>query len=53
MSDTQYEHRIDALRENAEWLDENYEDADKMEISKRLGMIQGDASALIRLLGEQ
>jgi len=44
--------RIEAVEDNAEWLKENWEDADSAEISKRLGIITGDVNWLMQLLSD-
>lgn len=47
-----HETRLQALRENVEWLEEHDLDEEKEEAVKRLGIVQGDAMALVRLLSD-
>lgn len=47
-----HETRLQALRENVEWLEEHDLDEEKEAAVKRLGIVQGDAMALVRLLSD-
>jgi hypothetical protein len=49
---TQRETRLQALRDNLEWLEEADLDEEKNEAVKRLGIVQGDARALVHLLSD-
>lgn len=44
--------RIEAMEDNIQWLKENWEDADSVTISKRLGLIKGDADWLVEMASE-
>lgn len=47
-------HRIDALQDNAAWLQEHNLDEHHAEACKRLGTMQGDINALLSdLAGEK
>ena len=43
--------RLQALRENLEWLEEHDLDAETVEAAKRLGIMKGDIQAIIRSMG--
>ncbi len=44
--------RLEAMEDNVEWIKENWENADSVEISKRLGLIKGDADRLVQMSSE-
>jgi hypothetical protein len=43
-------NRLEAIQRNAEWLINNWEDADSDDIAKRLGLINGDRTRLLEML---
>ncbi|MHC3382107.1 hypothetical protein [Haloarcula sp. H-GB5] len=45
-------NRLEGIERNAQWLIENWEDADSQEIAKRLGLIKGDRMRLTEMAAE-
>lgn len=45
-------HRIDAIRENAEWLQEHSVRENKAEAIRRLGVMKNDVDSLIDTIAE-
>jgi hypothetical protein len=45
--------RLEAIVENAEWVQENWEDAESEVLAQRLGLIKGDVQRLVQMTAEK
>lgn len=51
-SEDSREYRVDAIKRNAEWLQEHDLEENSIEAARRVGLILGDAKAIKRSLGD-
>jgi len=45
--------RLEAIVENAHWVQENWDDADSETLAKRLGLMKGDVQRLVQMTAEK